>query len=261
MRGRTLHPGLHHHRPVDLGAAVAGIAEVLAVAGVLAYNWWVAVPFVRGLLPSVNGFFSDLEVAGRPHAALMSDSDVFAGLAMLVALLLRGSASRHGTRREWKWMVAFALAGVIGGRFQYACSEGLSATCRAMEWHLQLPLHHYVHVFAGIAEFATLTTAAVIAMRRTRGEHTPEARAYAAIVWTLAVGYPLLGLAYLTDRLGVFVEPIFFVAFSLMLLTEIFEPAHPVAASPTWAERVATRGVREGDQDRVGSDRLPGGGA
>jgi Protein of unknown function (DUF998) len=260
MRG-TLHPGLRHHRPVDIGAAIAAVAEVLAVAGVLAYNWWVAVPFVPGLLPSINGFFSDLEVAGRPHAALMSDCDVLAGTAMFAALVLRGSASRDGVRREWKWMLAFALAGVIGGRFQYACSEGLSATCRAMEWHLQLPLHHYIHVLAGITEFATLTTAAVIAMRRTRGDRTPEARMYAAIVWTLAVGYPLLGLAYLTDRLGVFVEPIFFVAFSVMFLTEIFEPAHPVPASPTWAERVTTRGLDEADQGRVASEGLPGRGA
>ena len=53
-----------HHRPIDVGAVVAGTAEVLAVVGVLAYNWWVAVPFVPGFMPSVNGFFSDLEVAG-----------------------------------------------------------------------------------------------------------------------------------------------------------------------------------------------------
>lgn len=261
MRGKTSHLGLRPHRPVDVGAAVAAAAEVLAVAGVLAYNWWVAVPFVRGLLPSFNGFFSDLEVVGRPHAALMSDCDVFAGVAMVAALLMRGSASRHGVRREWKWMLAFALAGVIGGRFQYACSEGLSATCRTMEWHLQLPLHHYIHVLAGIAEFATLTTAAVMAMRRTRGDRTPEARIYAGIVWTLAIGYPLLGLAYLTDRLGVFVEPIFFVAFSLMFLAEIFEPTHPVGASPAQAERAAARGLGEGDEGRVASEGLPGRGA
>ena len=109
------------------------------MVGVLSYNWWVVVPFVPGLMPSVNGFFSDLEVAGRPHAALMSDADMLAGVTMLAALLLRGAASRHGTRKEWKWMLAFAFAGTMGGRFPYACSEGLSATCRAIEWHLQLP--------------------------------------------------------------------------------------------------------------------------
>ena len=84
----------------------------------------------------VNGFFSDLEVAGRPHAAQMSDAEMAAGLLMVVALLLRGPGARHGVRREWKWMVAFAVAGAVGGRFPYACSEGLSATCRSLEWHL-----------------------------------------------------------------------------------------------------------------------------
>ena len=40
-------------------------------------------------------------------------------------------------------------------------------------------------------------------------------RIYADIVKVLAVGYPFLGLVYLTDRLGTFVEPIFFIAFSV----------------------------------------------
>ena len=85
-------------------------------------------------------------------------------------------------RREWKWLMAFALAGAIGGRYPYACAEGLSETCRQMEWHLQLPVHHYVHVVSGIAEFATLTVAAAIAMRRTRHTGTPESRVYAGVV-------------------------------------------------------------------------------
>ncbi len=232
-------------------------AKVLAVVGVAAYNWWVVVPFVPGLMPSVNGFFSDLEVTGRPHAALMSDADMVAGVTMLAALLLRGPSSRHGARREWKWILAFALAGAVGGRFPYACSEGLSATCRSMEWHLQLPLHHYVHIVSGIAEFATLTAAALIAMHRTRDDGTREARVYAVVVWVLALGYPFLGLAYLTDRLGTFVEPVFFVAFCVMLLTEIFEPAGPASAPPIWAEWVVARGLDEG----VEAENPPGGGA
>jgi uncharacterized membrane protein YhaH (DUF805 family) len=213
-------------RWADHGAAVVVVAKVLAVAGVVAYNWWVVVPFVPGLMPSVNGFFSDLEATGRPHAALMSDADLAAGVLMVFALLLRGPAARHGdgARTEWKWMVAFAVAGAVGGRYSYACSEGLSAACRRMEWHLQLPIHHYIHVVSGIAEFATLTTAAVIAMRRTRDDGSGESRIYAGLVKVLVIGYPLLGLAYLTDCLGTLVEPIFFVAFSVMFLTEVFEP-------------------------------------
>jgi len=216
-------------------------AKVLGVTGVVLYNWWVVVPFVPGLMPSVNGFFSDLEATGRPHAVLMSDADLSAGILLVAALLLRGSMASTGVRREWKWMVAFAAAGAIGGRYPYACSEGLSATCRQLEWHLQLPLHHYVHVVSGIAEFATLTVAAFLAVRRTRHDGTHEARAYWAVAVTLVAGYPLLGLVYLTDRLGTLVEPIFFVAFSAMVLTELFEPIGRGVA-PSWAQRVAARG-------------------
>jgi hypothetical protein len=201
---------------------------------VVAYNWWVVVPFVPGLMPSVNGFFSDLEATGRPHASLMSDADLAAGLLLAAALLLRGSTAGGAVRREWKWLMAFALAGAIGGRYPYACAEGLSATCRQLEWHLQLPVHHYVHVVSGIAEFATLTVAAVIAVRRTRHGGTPESRIYAGVVTTLVLGYPLLGAVYLTDRLGTLVEPIFFVAFSVMVLTELFEPIGR-AVAPSWA--------------------------
>jgi hypothetical protein len=217
-------------------------AKVLGVAGVVAYNWWVVVPFVPGLMPSVNGFFSDLEATGRPHADLMSDADFAAGVLLVAALLLRGSLARNGIRKEWKWMVAFAVAGAVGGRYSYACSEGLSAACRSMEWHLQLPIHHYVHVFSGIAEFATLTTAVLMARRRTRHEATRESTLYAWVLRTLLIGYPLLGLVYLTDRLGTLVEPIFFVAFSVMVLTELFEPTGRAVPAPTWSKVEATPG-------------------
>jgi hypothetical protein len=230
-------------RSAEHSSAVVTAAKVLAVAGAAAYNWWVVVPFVPGLLPSINGFFSDLEVSGRPHAAQMSDADLAAGVLMLAALLLRGSVSDNKPRREWKWLVVFAVAGAVGGRYSYACSEGLSATCRAMEWHLQLPVHHYVHIASGIVEFAALTTAAVIAMRRTRGDGTSQARFYAAVVKVLAVSYPLLGVVYLTDRLGILVEPIFFITFSAVLLAEVFEPTRRKANGPAWAERAADQGA------------------
>jgi hypothetical protein len=224
---------------------VVAVAKVAAVAGVASYNWWLVVPFVPGLMPSVNGFFSDLEATGRPHASLMSDADMAAGVLMVAALLLRGSVWHGGVRREWKWMVAFAAAGAVGGRFPYACSEGLSATCRTMEWHLQLPVHHYVHVVAGIAEFGFLTTAAVVAALRTRGDGGPSARIYRAVVTTLLVGYPFLGLVYITDRLGTLMEPVYFIAFSVMLLAEVFEPEGSAPTPPTWAERVALRGAAD----------------
>ncbi len=244
----TLPSGLRPSSVDEHDTARLTAAKVVGVAGVLAYNWWVVVPFVPGLMPSVNGFFSDLEATGRPHADLMSDADLCAGLLLVAALLLRGSMAATGVRREWKWLVAFAVAGAVGGRYPYACSEGLSAACRQLEWHLQLPVHHYVHVVSGIAEFATLTTAAVIAFRRTRNAGTTESRLYRAVVVTLLVGYPLLGLVYLTDRLGTLVEPIFFVAFSAMVITELFEPIRRQTSS--WAERVLARS--EKPQGRAG---------
>ena len=241
MQVVSLHSRIGSPRSADHSSAVFVVAKVAAVAGVVAYNWWVVVPFVPGLMPSVNGFFSDLEVAGRPHASQMSDADMAAGLLMVVALLLRGPGASHGVRREWKWMVAFAVAGAVGGRFPYACSEGLSATCRSLEWHLRLPPHHYIHVVSGIAEFGTLTTAAVIAMLRTRNDGTGVSHIYADIVKVLAVSYPFLGLVYLTDRLGTFVEPIFFIAFSVMVLAEVFEPTGRAVTPTSWSARVLAR--------------------
>ena len=246
MQLLTVPSGLRGPRVADQATLRQSTARVLVVGGVLLYNWWVVVPFVPGLMPSANGFFSDLEATGRPHAGLMSDADLAAGLLMVVALVLRGSFAQGTHRREWKWMVAFAAAGAVGGRFPYACSEGLSATCRQLEWHLQLPLHHYVHVVSGIAEFATLTVAAVLAMQRTRGTGTPAARVYGTLVKGLVVGYPLLGLVYLTDRLGTLVEPIFFVIFSAMVLAEVYEAvSRPTPAADrsatAWADRVMAR--------------------
>lgn len=196
----------------------------MGIGGVVAYNWWVAVPFVPGLMASRNEFFSDLEVPGLRDANLMQRADLVAGVLLLLAMLVRGASGRNGARREWKWLVAFAAAGAIGGRFPYVCSEGLSATCRNLEWHGQLPLHHYIHVASGIAEFLFLTVAVVVAVRRTRDETTREARAYRVILKVLIVGYPLLGFVYLSDRWGAFIEPIFFVSFSAMFIVSLFEP-------------------------------------
>jgi len=209
--------------PVPQARVDAG--RVLGLAGIAAYNWWVVVPFVPGLMPSANGFFSDLEATGGRDATWMQHADLVAGVLLVTAFLLRGAAGRDGRRAEWKWMVAFAAAGGVGGEYPYACAEGLSATCRRLEWHLQLPVHHYVHVVAGIAEFVFLTVAVLVAARRTRGRNTREARTYHLLLQGLLIAYPLLGLAYLTDRLGTLIEPVFFLIFSTMVVVELFEPA------------------------------------
>jgi hypothetical protein len=199
-------------------------AIAIGTAGVALYNWWVVVALHTHLMTTPDELFSDLEATGRPDAALLQHLDLAAGLVLIAALLLRGRRGPDGARAEWPWLVAFAAAGAVGGHFAYACPEGISATCRSAEWRLALPPHHYVHVLAGIVEFATATVAVYLAWRRTRPVERPTTR---VVRWTgraLVGAYPLLGLAYLTDRMGAFVEPIFFVCFSVMAFVELAEP-------------------------------------
>ena len=214
------------------------VAFAVGIVGIALYNWWLPVALFSRLLTTPNELFSDLEATGRPDASVLQHLDLAAGIVMVVALLLRGRVGPDGRRSEWPWLVTWAVAGAVGGRFSYACPEGLSAACRSAEWRLALPPHHYVHVIAGIVEFTAATVAVYIAWKRTRSRERPTTR---TIRWTgrvLVAAYPLLGLSYLTDRLGVFVEPIFFVCFSVMAMVELLEPdrshlsgdASPVAA-------------------------------
>lgn len=212
----------------------------VGAVGLGLYNWWAVVAVHSHLLSSPDELFSDLEAVGRPDAAMLQRLDLVAGLVLITALLARGGRGPDGPRVEWPWLVAFAASGAVGGHFAYACPEGLSASCRATEWRLALPPHHYVHVAAGIAEFATATMAVYLAWQRTRPVERPTTL---AIRWTgraLVVAYPLLGYAYLTDRLGALVEPVFFLCFSVMVLVELVETDHPVT--------------------KVNSDRSAGGG-
>jgi hypothetical protein len=200
------------------------VAQFLGLIGIVLYNWWVWVVVATNLLISTDEFFSDLEATGRPDATLFQHFDLAAGIVMFVAFLLRGPWGSNGKRKEWRWLLLFAVAGAVGGHFSYACPEGLSAACRSAEWHLKLPLHHYLHVISGIIEFATMTTAVYIAWQRTKENADWVARGVKAVVIAMLIGYPLLAVAYLTDRFGAFVEPIFFVCFSVMVAIELFEP-------------------------------------
>jgi len=199
------------------------LAIAVGVLGIALYNWWVPIAFDRHLMTSPDELFSDLEATGRPDATLLQHLDLAAGLVLLVALLLRGAVGRTGRRAEWPWLLAFAAAGAVGGQFSYACPEGLSASCRAREWRLALPHHHYVHVLAGIAEFIFGTVAVYLAWQRTRPKESAVTRAVRWTGRTMVIAYPLLGVAYLTDRFGAFVEPIFFTCFSVMVLVELLE--------------------------------------
>ncbi len=201
------------------------LGVTLGVVWIALYNWWVPVAFDRRLMTSPDEFFSDLEATGRPDATLLQHLDLAAGIVLVVALLVRGPIGRTGRRSEWSWLLAMAVAGAVGGQYAYACPEGLSASCRAAEWRLALPPHHYVHVVAGIAEFTFGTMAVYRAWQRTRPRESGVTR---AVRWTgrvLVFAYPVLGIAYLTDRFGAFVEPIFFTCFSVMVAVELLESA------------------------------------
>jgi hypothetical protein len=200
------------------------VAQFLGLVGVVLYNWWVWVVVASNLLISTDEFFSDLEATGRPDATIFQHLDLAAGIVMFVAFLLRGPWGPKGKRQEWRWLLLFAIAGAVGGHFSYACPEGLSAACRSAEWHLRLPLHHYLHVISGVIEFATMTTAVYVAWQRTREDSGWVSWSIKGVGAATLIGYPLLAVAYLTDRFGAFVEPIFFVCFSVMVAVELLEP-------------------------------------
>jgi len=235
--------------PADLRPPAAWrrpAAIAVGAVGIALYNWWVVVALHTHLLTTPDELFSDLEATGGHDASLLQHLDLTAGLVLVAALLLRGRRGPTGPRAEWPWLVAFAVSGALGGHFAYVCPEGTSASCRSAEWRLALPPHHYVHVLAGIAEFATATTAVYLAWQRTRAVERPTTL---AIRWTgraLVVAYPFLALAYLTDRMGALVEPVFFVCFSAIALIELAEPDRtgPVAWAPSVDVGAGTPGHR-----------------
>jgi Protein of unknown function (DUF998) len=195
----------------------------LGVAGLAAYNWWVLAPFKPGLMRSPDEMFSNLEVTGQPYAAVMQHADMLAGVLLLCALLAAGVASIPGARREWLAMTVFAAAGIVGGLFPQVCEDGINAACMSSEWRFRLPASQYVHDGAGGVEFAAITLALLLAVRRTRGDQTGAARVYRNLLAAAAVAYPLLGLAYLTDRLGSVAEGAFFAGFTVMVMTHLAE--------------------------------------
>ncbi len=219
--GNTASPGVKS-RPSSYRFVAS---QILIVVGIVATNWWVLVPFRHGITGPHQGFFSDLEATGEPDASLYRSLDFLASLLTLIALALRGPLGRVGERRaEFPWIVIFAVAGMAGSLSPYACAEGTYPTCRRLEWHFQLPMHHYLHIASGIVEFAAMTIAVELARHRTKGEFTPEGRAARAIIKVLYVAYPALAIAYLADAFGAFVEPVFFLTFCAMLVVEVFEP-------------------------------------
>jgi hypothetical protein len=203
-------------------ARAAG-AGILGIAGLVAYNWWLVVPFRPGLMTSPDELFSNLEVTGQPYAGLMQHADLASGLLLLAAFALTGPGHWRPSRGEWLSMLGFAAAGALGGLFPEVCADGISAACRRLEYHFQLPAAQYIHMAAGIGEFAAITGAVLCAAARTRGTGSRFARVYRTLARAALIAYPLLGAAYLTDRLGGIMEAVFFVGFTLMAATQLAE--------------------------------------
>jgi hypothetical protein len=196
-------------------------AWVLGVAGVVAYNWWLLVPLKPGLMTSPDELFSNLEVTGQPYATLMQHADLASGLLLIAAFAVTGPAAQ--ARREWLAMLVFAAAGALGGLYPEVCADGINATCRRLEWRFALPAAQYIHMAAGILEFAGITVALLYAVTRTRGSHTRPARSYRGLGVAALICYPLLGAAYLSDRFGGVMEAVFFAGFTIMVITELAE--------------------------------------
>jgi Protein of unknown function (DUF998) len=215
--------------PVETDAASAGrrkiqraLAWTLGTAGLVSYSWWVLVPLKPGLMRSPDELFSNLEVTGQPYASVMQHADFASGLLLIVAFWAAGFGSRAG-RREWLAMLGFGVSGALGGLFPEVCADGVNAACRRMEVHFQLPASQYIHMVVGIFEFFFITLALALAVLRTRGQRTRTAVVYRGLARAAVVAYPLLGVAYLVNRLGGVMEAVFFVGFTVMILAQLTE--------------------------------------
>ena len=211
-------------------------------AGLAAYNWWILAPFKPGLIVSPNELFSDMEVTGQPFANLMQHADLVSGLLLGVAFLATGMTALRDARPEWAAMMVFALAGALGGVFPEICSDGVNAVCRHREFRFQLPSQQYLHIVAGILEFGGITLALFYAWRRTHNDETGTARVYRGLARAALAGYPLLGLAYLVNRLGGIAEAFFFVGFTVIVLTQLNERTTALRAQHPEMRLAAPRG-------------------
>ena len=202
----------------------------LGTAGLIAYNWWVLALLKPGLVRSPDEMFSNLEAIGQPYATAMRATDIAAAVAMLGAFAIAGRGDPAGGRREWLGLVAFALAGLMGGIFPEVCADSISRSCMSAELAFRLPASQYLHDGAGIAEFTAISLTVLLAWRRTRGSTGLPARTYRLVLAGLIAGYPVLGLAYLTDRFDGVVEALFLTAFSAAVLAQLAERAPAMRA-------------------------------
>jgi hypothetical protein len=206
-----------------LSATRRRTAWCLAVAGLVLYNWWIAVPLRPSLLISPNELFSNLEVTGQPYASWMQHADCASGLLLFAALIIVGWRSLDGGALEWLLLSVFALGGAAGGIFPEQCLDTINRSCHLDEIELRLAGAQYFHIVAGIVEFAAITAVLYLSYRRTRGEPSRIATLYRSLYVGAWVFYPLLGVAYLFVLGGSFVEAAFFTGFSLIVIAQLEE--------------------------------------
>lgn len=222
---------LTHSPAAGYGDSAAGlpgrrriaVAWIFGAAGLICYNWWLLVPLKPGLMSSPDELFSNIEVSGQPYAAAMQHADLASGLLLLAAFWAAGHGASRGEWREWLSMLGFAAAGAVGGLFPEVCADAVNAACRRLEYRFELPASQYIHMVVGVVEFAAITLAGLLALRRTRGQRTRPAATYRALAIGAIIAYPLLGAAYLGDRLGGLMEVVFFVGFTVMVVTHLAE--------------------------------------
>lgn len=210
-------------------AGLLVVARVAGLVGVAAYNWWLYVLVRPGHYPvSGDGMFSDLDARSVPHSVDLRAFDVASGVLLLLAYAALWVRGRRRLWPETAFMALMAAAVVVGGLFPYQCAEGLSRSCRRAEWHLELPFSHYLHVVAGIGEFACVTAVAVLLWRRLRPAASSWWRLVVSVVYRLLfVAYPVFAVTYLSDHGSLFIEPVFLLMWSAITVVMLFAPIDP----------------------------------
>jgi hypothetical protein len=199
------------------------IAWISGILGLISYNWWILAPFKSGIITSPNQLFSDLEINGQPYANVMQHLDLISGILFLITFLFLINRSNIKRNYESLALIGFGIFAALGGVFSETCSDTTNAVCRHLEISMKLPAQQYLHLLFGIAEFGFITIALFFAYYRTKKKRTKIAKIYRFLFVGAFIAYPLLGLAYVTNRLGAIIEPVFFTAFSIIILVQLYE--------------------------------------
>ena len=208
------------------------MAVTICIPAVLAYNWWLIVPFRHGLLTSVNSFFSDLEVKGAPDAGVFGKLDVIAGALFLAALLLshRARTTRHAPSGDYS-----CLRDRRGRRRTVSLllrrRDGLRVPDRGMAPAIAVPPLRARAAVRSRIPLRHDCTAARMASHATKRcpASRPKTEHFAG--WqpgSSSSATPPLAIAYFSDRYAALVEPVYFLAFSLAAFTEVVANGHIV---------------------------------